>query len=313
MVKCELDRPWRRVAILDLIEQRTGERMHPSMPIGQARAICDRLAIPYKASENAGELIVDVYERECEPTLIEPTFVCDLPVAVSPLARVHPDDPYLAERFELVVGGRELANAYSELNDPVDQRQRFEEQARRKGGEQEPIDEEYLRALDFGLPPTGGLGIGVDRLVMLLTEATTIRDVILFPTMRPKRGPIAAPDVSEAVPTAQALAQLSPEPSREPLAVDPAAELPVGDQQPENLLPHGRIAMTLAILTALGGLLFLIPRLPQLRDQLGVFEVVLLPQDERIAGNVASVVIGLLLLTIAPHLAHHKRRAWRER
>lgn len=173
----DLAPPWRRISMADLIEERTGVRMHPSMPIEEARAVCDRLGVPYEPSWGAGRLMSDVYDQTCESTLIEPTFVYDYPREVSPLARTHRDDPLMVERFECVVAGRELANAYSELNDPVEQRERFAA---------EDVDEDYIRALEYGLPPTGGLGIGLDRMVMLIAGAPAIRDVILFPTLRPE-------------------------------------------------------------------------------------------------------------------------------
>ena len=140
-------------------------------------------------SWGAGKLMVEVYET-VELEITEPTFVCDHPREVSPLAREHRDDPDLVERFELVIAGRELANAYSELIDPEDQRRRFEaEAARRAAGDEEANepDAEFVKALEYGLPPTGGLGIGVDRLVMLLSGAPSIREAILFPTLRPQR------------------------------------------------------------------------------------------------------------------------------
>jgi lysyl-tRNA synthetase, class II len=187
----ELAPPWRRVRMADLIEERDGVRMHPSMPIAEARAACDRLGVPYESGWGAGRLMDEVYDATCEPTLYDPTFVYDYPREISPLARTHRDDPEMVERFEAVVGGRELANAYSELNDPVEQRARFEtEAAARAAGDEkaERLDEDYIRALEYGLPPTGGLGIGLDRVVMLLAGVGSIRDVILFPTMRPEEG-----------------------------------------------------------------------------------------------------------------------------
>ena len=130
-----------------------------------------------------------LYKAYVEPTLVQPTFVLDYPRVLSPLAKAHRTDPWLAERFELFVQGREIANAFSELNDPEEQRQRFEEQAREraKGDEEaQQFDADYVRALEYGMPPTGGLGVGVDRLMMIIANQPSIRDVILFPAMRPE-------------------------------------------------------------------------------------------------------------------------------
>jgi lysyl-tRNA synthetase class 2 len=301
----DLAPPWRRVTMADLIAEHTGERMHPSMPIGDARAICDRHGVPYEGGWGAGRLMSEVYDETCESTLVEPTFVYDYPREVSPLARTHRDDPDLVERFEAVVGGRELANAYSELNDPVDQRGRFEAEAIAKAAgdeEAESVDDDYIRALEYALPPTGGLGIGLDRLVMLVAGAPAIRDVILFPTMRPEPGLGARTSrrglASETVPIAPAPAAPAP-----PVPVPEAA--PVAPAAPPPAAP----VRLLAWLTALGGLVYLLPLVPVLHDRLGLMDD-LLPHSTRVAGHVASVLLGLALVLVAPQLGRRKRRAW---
>ncbi|HEV2068684.1 MAG TPA: lysine--tRNA ligase [Acidimicrobiales bacterium] len=186
----DLTPPWRRATMLELIEEYAGVRVDLSTPVGDLRRVCEDHGVAVEAGWGPGKLVLELYEKTTEAQLWGPVFVCDYPQEVSPLARDHRDQPGMVERFEAIVAGRELANAFSELADPDEQRRRFEDQAaQRAGGDAEAmaVDEDYLRALDYGLPPTGGLGIGIDRLVMLLTGTTTIRDVILFPTMRPEQ------------------------------------------------------------------------------------------------------------------------------
>ena len=157
--------------------------------LGTMRAHCERLKIPVKAGWGWGKLLLELFEKTVEHTLIQPTFITDHPVEVSPLARASDNDAELTDRFELFIGGKELANGFSELNDPEDQAARFQAQVDAKeGGDDEAMhfDADYIRALEVGLPPTGGLGIGIDRMVMLLTDSASIRDVLLFPYMRPE-------------------------------------------------------------------------------------------------------------------------------
>jgi len=151
--------------------------------------LCARLAIPVKAEHGAGKLQIELFEKTAEARLLQPTFVYAYPTEVSPLSRRNDSDPFITDRFEFFVGGRELANGFSELNDADDQAARFREQAARKtAGDDEAMfyDADYIRALEYGLPPTAGLGIGVDRMVMLFTNQPSIRDVLLFPHMRPE-------------------------------------------------------------------------------------------------------------------------------
>ncbi|TML63139.1 MAG: lysine--tRNA ligase [Actinobacteria bacterium] len=179
----DLTPPWRRARLLDLVAEHAGVTLHPSMPVEELRVLAKGLGVEVEPGWGPGKLVLEVYEKTTEAELWGPVFVLDYPKEVSPLARAHRDDPELVERFEPVVAGRELGNAFSELVDPDEQRARFVEQAERKDV---PVDDDYLRALDYGLPPTGGLGIGIDRLAMLLSGAENIRDVLLFPTLRPE-------------------------------------------------------------------------------------------------------------------------------
>jgi lysyl-tRNA synthetase class 2 len=183
----DLTPPWPRRTLRELIAGNAGVDVHPSMPLGELQKICDTLGVPYDPKWGPGKLVLEIYEKTTEHAIVGPTFVTDYPREVSPLARPHRDDPALVERFEVIVAGRELANAFSELNDPVDQRRRFEDQAALAAGgdeEAQPVDEDYLLALEYGLPPCGGLGIGIDRLAMLLAGVPSIREVILFPHLR---------------------------------------------------------------------------------------------------------------------------------
>jgi len=192
--KVDLAPPWERAALLDLVKRHAGVRIHPTMPVAELEAICDDLGVERVPGWGPGKLVLEIYEKTTEGNLEGPVLVLDYPREVSPLARTHRDDPTLVERFELLVRGREIANAFSELNDPLEQRERFEAQAGlRDAGDDEAhrIDDDYVRALEYGLPPCGGLGIGIDRLVMLLAGVTSVREVILFPTLRPESGPEA--------------------------------------------------------------------------------------------------------------------------
>ncbi|HKE76881.1 MAG TPA: lysine--tRNA ligase [Acidimicrobiales bacterium] len=187
----DLTPPWRRASLIELIEESIGVRLDVRMPLDELRAIAAEHGVEPEESWGPGKLILEVYEKTTEAELWGPVFVMDYPKEVSPLARDHREQPGMVERFEPIVAGRELGNAFSELTDPDEQRRRFEDQARAKAaGDDEAmvVDDDYVRALEYGLPPTGGLGLGIDRLVMLLTDSPAIRDVILFPTLRPESG-----------------------------------------------------------------------------------------------------------------------------
>jgi lysyl-tRNA synthetase class 2 len=185
----DLTPPFRSVRMVDLVRETCGLDAMAAWDGGRLEEEARRLQVEVVAGAGPGVILMAIYEQLVEHTLWDPTFVLDYPAEVSPLARRRGDDPRFVERFELIVAGRELANAFSELNDPIDQRRRFEEQARlRAAGDAEahPLDEDFLEAIETGMPPAGGLGIGIDRLVMLLTDRASIREVLLFPTMRPR-------------------------------------------------------------------------------------------------------------------------------
>ena len=184
----DLSPPYRVATMIDLVSESVGESVDLDTPTEKLRNLAEGAGVEIEADWSPGQLIAEIYEVSVEGAIWEPTFVTHPPVEVSPLARRNAEEPRLVDRFELVIAGSEYANAFSELNDADDQRGRFEGQAEaRAAGDEEahPVDEDYLLALEYGLPPTGGLGIGVDRLVMLLTDQAHIREVILFPTLRP--------------------------------------------------------------------------------------------------------------------------------
>jgi lysyl-tRNA synthetase class 2 len=183
--------PYRRATMLELTQNALGRDVDYDTPVPELRSLANDHGIDVEDHWGSGKLIEALFDELVEASLWEPIYVTEHPIEISPLARVHRSKPHVTERFELFIAGGEYANAFSELNDPFDQRERFESQAKaRAAGDDEahPIDEDYIRALEYGLPPTGGLGLGVDRLVMLLTDKKHIREVILFPTMRPEPG-----------------------------------------------------------------------------------------------------------------------------
>ena len=193
----DLSTPWRRAPLTELIHEQIGATVSLDTPIDELRALCDEHDVPWQDSYGAGKLILELYEKTAEAAQWNPVFATEYPIEVSPLARPHRELPGMTERFEAIIAGRELGNAFSELLDPDDQRARFEDQVKAgEAGDDEAmaVDEDYLRALDYGLPPTGGLGFGIDRLVMLLADVGTIRDVVLFPTLRPEQVASGVPD-----------------------------------------------------------------------------------------------------------------------
>lgn len=185
----DLGSPWKRAHMVDLIKEETGVDFWQDLSDDEARSLADEHNVEIEDYATFGHVVNEFFETFVEDKLRQPTFVYGHPVEISPLAKKNDEDPRFTDRFEFFIAGHEYGNAFTELNDPIDQRERFEAQmAEKEAGNDEAndIDEEYIQALEYGLPPTGGLGIGIDRLVMLLTDAQSIRDVILFPTMRDK-------------------------------------------------------------------------------------------------------------------------------
>lgn len=200
---------WESRPMTSIVSDVLGREVTLDTPVEELRAACAERGIETKPEWTAGKLVAELYDELGEDTIVNPTFVCDYPVEVSPLAKRNEDDPRLTHRFELVIAGHEYANAFSELNDPVDQAERFAAQMVEKaGGDDEAMeyDEDYVRALEYGMPPAGGIGIGIDRVVMLLTNSTSIRDVLLFPHMKPEKGSKNGAATAKAAQDAEAVA-----------------------------------------------------------------------------------------------------------
>ena len=186
-IEIDLSKPFERITMIDAVKKYANIDFNEIKTDEEAKKLADEHHIEYEAHHKKGDIISLFFEEFCEDKLVQPTFVMDHPIEISPLTKKKPDNPELVERFELFINGWEMCNAYSELNDPIDQRERFkaQEEAFAAGDEEaNHTDEDFLNALSIGMPPTGGIGYGIDRLVMLLTDSPAIRDVILFPTMR---------------------------------------------------------------------------------------------------------------------------------
>jgi len=182
-----LKAPWKRITMADAVKEACGEDYNAWQSDEEARTVCDRRNVHVEKDATRGDCLAALFDEYVEAALVQPTFIIDYPVEISPLAKRKPENPSLTERFEFFITGHEMGNAFSELNDPIDQRKRFEDQValRASQGIHAEVDEDFVNALEYGMPPTGGLGFGLDRLIMLLTDSSTIRDVLLFPTMKP--------------------------------------------------------------------------------------------------------------------------------
>jgi lysyl-tRNA synthetase class 2 len=177
------------MSLLESIEKETGYNLY-GKPLNELKEIAEKLHVEFDNTMGVGKIIDEIFGAKVEAKLVQPVFITDHPVELSPLAKKHRSKPGLVERFEPFIGGKEMGNAFTELNDPIDQRERFLEQKKLADiGDEEAqqLDEDFLRALEYGMPPTTGLGVGIDRLVMLLTDQPSIRDVLLFPQMRPEQ------------------------------------------------------------------------------------------------------------------------------
>jgi lysyl-tRNA synthetase len=316
----DLAQDWPRVRFADMITERTGAVMHPGMPLAEARRILDGMGLAWESGWGAGRLMKEVYDEKVQHDVVGPVFCIDYPREVSPLARAHRDDPAYVERFELIVAGFELCNAYSEQNDPVEQLAAFEAEARAKAdGDPEAgdIDLDYVRALEQGMPPTGGLGIGIDRLIMLLAGVESIREVILFPTLRPEFTPpdggprlvLPPTGLPAPGPPGQAV-RAGPPPSVTALSpIAPSAGVIAAAPERDR---RGRGAVrVIALSTALAGVAQLLVRLPVMHSRFDGEPDGVGPLWFPVAGHVVSVIVGLLLILLADQLAKHKRLAWR--
>ena len=227
----DLSGEWASRPMTDIVSDVLGKPVTIDTPVEELAAAAREKGLEIKPEWTAGKIIAEIYDELGEDTIVNPTFVCDYPIEVSPLAKRFEDDPRLTHRFELVIAGHEYANAFSELNDPVDQAERFAAQmAEKAGGDDEAMeyDEDYVRALEYGMPPAGGIGIGIDRVVMLLTNQASIRDVLLFPHMKPEKGfqsGAAAVKAAEAGNTASPFVKpLKPTVDYSKIAVEPLFE-----------------------------------------------------------------------------------------
>lgn len=181
---------WQRLTMLEALKEYANLSLSFDLELKELHQLADKLGVVTTPVDGKGKIIAEIFEKLVEPKIKEPTFVLDYPLEITPLAKTHPKNPNLVERFELIIAGREIANAFTELTDPQEQRRRFEKQVeRRRAGDEEAqwLDEDFLRALEYGMPPTGGLGVGIDRLVMILTNSASIRDVLFFPHLRPEK------------------------------------------------------------------------------------------------------------------------------
>ena len=218
-VEIELASPWKRISMIDAVKEYSGKDFTNVTDLEEARAMAKELNVPVEPSFGIGKIINACFEEYVEDKLIQPTFITGHPKEISPLAKSNPDNPEITDRFEAYIYGREICNGFTELNDPIDQRERFLKQVEeRANGDEEAnmMDEDFVNALEYGLPPTGGLGIGIDRLVMFLTDSSTIRDVLFFPTMKPMKGearPVELPEQirAEVAPAAQEAVEAAPE------------------------------------------------------------------------------------------------------